>query len=171
MRFLRFAGRHPLALLGVSAVAFICWIWWDAFATRQPEPNFAEAPAPVDANELRRRLQLQPPDGPVELPAQDPTKGLGKVKPGMTRAEVEKLVGAPATADVSPATVTDGRVTYHALYEADLGPLPTVRPVFAPHRPPVVREPDPTRTLVTLEFDATKPGHPLLEIHYPDPLF
>jgi hypothetical protein len=27
------------------------------------------------------------------------------------------------------------------------------------------------RTVVTLEFDATKPGHPLLGIHYPDPLF
>ena len=171
MRLLRFTRRHPLALLGVIAIAFIGWIWWDAIPAR--------GPAPQDANEmvgvaphgpLRRVLPLVAPGDRVDVP-HDPSKGLAKLKPGMTRAEVEKLVGAPAE-HVYPATISDGRVTYHAAYEADLGPPSTIRPIRAPQRHTIGREPDVAgRMLVTIEYDATKPGHPLLGVHFPDPLF
>ncbi|MBP3958635.1 hypothetical protein J8F10_25590 [Gemmata sp. G18] len=85
----------------------------------------------------------------------------------MTRTEVEGLVGAPVPSDIHPATITGGKVTYHTAYEADLEPPATVRPI----RHTKVIGPAPARTLVTLEFDATQPGHPLVEVHYPDPLF
>jgi hypothetical protein len=168
MRFLRFARRHPLALLGVIAIAFIGWIWRDAFLGRGPQETkeMADAHGPI-----RRFLPLAP-DETVDAVPHTPGKGLAGLKPGMPRAEVEKLLGAPAAEHVYPATIADGRVTYHAAYEADLGPPPTIRPIRAPHRHAVVREPDVAgRTLVTLEFDATKPGHPLLGVHFPDPLF
>lgn len=174
MRLFRYARQHPLALLGVVAVVFIGWIWWDAIASRTSE----EAAHVSDPNR-RRELPLPPEmyvDGTMEPlvpppPPPEQTRGIPKLKPGMPRIEVEKLVGAPADR-VSPATVADGRVTYSASYEADFGPPPTVRPIRAGYtKPPLA---DPTaggRMLVTLEFDATKPGHPLLDIHYPDPLF
>jgi hypothetical protein len=34
-----------------------------------------------------------------------------------------------------------------------------------------VQATQPAPTVVILQFDATKPGHPLLGIFYPDPLF
>lgn len=171
MRLFRFTRQHPIALLGAVAIAFVGWVWWDALsAIRSPNPTVQVTGPP-------RKPMPTAPDEAIEIitPTHDSTDAvrvLAKLKPGMTRAEVEKLVGAPAPDLVSAATITDGRVTYHTAYEADLGPPATVRPI-RPTRPlPAVRDPDPTgRTLITLEFDATKPGHPLLSIHYPDPLF
>lgn len=178
MRFIRFTRRHPIALLAVIAVAFVAWVWWDALP-REVDPTLAEAPwpapprrtlpRPVAVADTVAEFSLPPETGPM----------LAKLKPGMSRAEVEKLVGAPAAHNVSPATVHDGRVTYHTAYEADFGPAPTVRPIHSgprlptpagPAAPAVARE-QAGRMRVTLEFDATKPGHPLVEVHYPDPLF
>lgn len=167
MRFLRAIRQHPLALLAVASVAFVGWVWWDALPSGDPiAQSTTEAVGP-----MRTRDLPLPPEFPDEEP--DPTRGIPKLKPGMMRAEVEKLVGGPVDNRVSPATVTDGRVTYHAAYEADFGPAATVRPIartrvkapVEPTAPPV------DRTLVTLEFDASKPGHPLVGVHYPDPLF
>ena len=81
-------------------------------------------------------------------------------------------MGVPAAQDILPATVADGRVTYHTAYEADFAPVPTVRPIKFPlPRPPAATRDPVGRTVVTLEYDASKPGHPLLGVHYPDPLF
>jgi hypothetical protein len=175
MRFLRLIRRHPLALLGAIAVAFVVWLWRDALPTRQADLTEAETHVPRSP---RRVLPPPAEHGVVSdlLPPSDAAPKLAKLKPGMSRAEVEQLVGPPAAHHVSPATVADGRVTYHTAYEADFGPPPTVRPIQTharlPDRRPVPREPELAgRTLVTLEFDATKPGHPLVGIHYPDPLF
>ena len=87
-------------------------------------------------------------------------------------AEVEELVGAPGRGPRLPRDrrgrardvprLVRGRLRAAPHGSAD---PPSQRPKLAP-----LRDPD-GRTLVTLEFDATKPGHPLLEIHYPDPLF
>lgn len=174
MRLLRLTRRHPLALLGVIAVAFVGWIWWDALPesdsslaplTQRGEPGPSrtrDLPKPFAVMEIGASIE----EGPG--PAPDPTNVLTKLKPGMTRSEVERLVGAPAAEHVYPATIAEGRVTYQAAYEADFGPAPTVRPIRTPR---ALREAAPPRALVTLEFDATKPGHPLLDIYYPDPLF
>ena len=176
MRLIRFTRRHPIALLTVIAVAFVTWIWWDALPKREADQtDEARAPAPT-----RRPLPRPEALETVDLSlSPDAGPRLAKLKPGMPRAEVEKLVGPPAAHNVSPATVVDGRVTYHTAYEADFGPAPTVRPIHpgprlptpaGPAAPAVAREPA-GRMLVTLEFDATKPGHPLVEVHYADPLF
>jgi hypothetical protein len=178
MRVVRFIRRHPIALLGLFAIAFIVWLWRDSLPVAQPvlEPGDSRLPS-VQGPILRRALPLPPGATPdpakLHVPLGKGTvQALAKLKPGMTRAEVEQLVGTPAPEDILPATVSGGKVTYFTAYDADLGPLSTVRPI-TPHRshpkepPPGPKE----RTLVTLEFDATKPGHPLLGIHYPDPLF
>lgn len=166
MRFFRLVRQYPLALLGVIAVAFVAWIWWDLIPKR--DTHLIVYQEAIDPSTIRRKLPL-PITDPIAVP--DTANGLAKLKPGMTRAEVEKLVGAPDPEHVYPATISAGRVTYHATYEADLGPIPTIRPI-RPSRVTPVREPDVAgRTLVTLEFDATKPGHPLLGVYYPDPLF
>lgn len=175
MRVFRVLRRHPLAVLGALALGFVAWLWRDAFGPggwREPEVvNFVIVSGPP---------QLPPPPlGPVqplEAARPDPrgtAQVLSKLKPGMTRAEVEGLVGTPAPDHIHPATAADGQVTYSTSYEADLGPAPTVRPIRT-HRPApaAATEPKSLRLwVVTLQFDATKPGHPLVGIFYPDPLF
>lgn len=179
MRLFKFLRRHPLAILGALALGFVAWLWRDAFdqqGWRDPEvANFVIVSGPPAPPQLPA-----PPPGPVDFG--QPTEalrpnprgtaqGLSKLKPGMTRAEVEVLVGAPAPDHIHPATVADGQVTYSTSYEADLGPAPTVRPIRT-HRPVAVPESKSLKLwVVTLQFDATKPGHPLVGIYYPDPLF
>ncbi|HEY1188893.1 MAG TPA: hypothetical protein VGE74_14660 [Gemmata sp.] len=173
MRPLSFLRRNPLLVLGAFVVTFAVWVLSD-LTDRSRVPS-AQAPGnglPNGNVKLVRPLPV--PAGevvavePARLTPQGTAQALPKLKPGMTRAEVEELVGAPAVGSISPATVQDGRVTYHTQYEADLGPLPTVRPVGRVRH---TLQPSPPRALVTLEFDATKPGHPLVGVHYPDPLF
>lgn len=165
MRLLRAIRQYPLVLLGIVAVAFVGWVWWDALPARDPK-----GPENSDLLTLRTNVLMAIPEDAEPKPV-EPTRGIPKLKPGMTRAEVEKLVGGPVENHVSPATVTDGRVTYHAAYEADFGPAATVRPIPRPRFKTLIEVPLPDRTLVTLEFDATRPGHPLVGVHYPDPLF
>jgi hypothetical protein len=169
MRFIRAVARYPIAVLGLFALAFVIWLWRDAIPINQPDP--------LDADQVKMaqndpdwppRKKLPAPIAAPFVPLPPGGHPLAKIKPGMTRAEVEELVGAPAPQDIHPVTVADGKVTYMTAYEADLGPAATIRPItpraHAPKAPA-------GRTVVTLEYDATKPGHPLLGIHYPDPLF
>jgi hypothetical protein len=177
----RFLYRHPIALLGILGAAFLTWVLWGSRVTsptvRKPQDSPLESqPTPgsaLDDDLPRRRLPLPPGVEPKsKLNPQDTAQKLQKLKPGMTRTEVEVLVGVPAAEDIHPALVLDGRVTYFTAYEADLASPATVRPIRTPRPQPVDRLPRPqARTVVTLEFDATKPGHPLLGVHYPDPLF
>jgi hypothetical protein len=179
MRVTHLISRYPITVFGLCVLAFIIWLWRDAIPANQPQPDL-EAPkiAQMDPDELpRKRLppRLLPLPEPVPEKAKPAPQGtaqsLSKLKPGMTRAEVEGLVGIPSAQDTYPATVMDGKVIYHTTYEADLEPPATVRPIRIPRPHPMGRDPQPKeRTLVTLEFDATKPGHPLLSIYYPDPL-
>ena len=164
MRPLRFLSRNPLLVFAVLVVAFVGWIYWDAIAPpRAPE-------VPPSPSGLSRALPALADDRilvPIRLSPERTAKVLPKLTPGMRRTEVEGLVGMPSVDNISPATVTDGRVLYRTWYEADLSPPATVRPIEVNRR---LRPPAPLE-LVTLEFDATKPGHPLVGIYYPDPLF
>ena len=166
MRPLHYLRRNPLVILGAFAAAFAVWVWWDS-APDVPQPELQGGPSGALVRVLPIPT-LTEVDGIA--PGQVTAQALPKLKPGMTRTEVEGLVGAPA-ADISPATVADGRVTYRMTYEADLGPPGTVRPLSS-SRARGSRAAEPTdREVVALEFDATKPGHPLVGVHYPDPLF
>jgi hypothetical protein len=88
------------------------------------------------------------------------------------RTEVEELVGAPAAQDLHPAGIANGKVSYWTTYETDFGSPPTVRPILITRPQRVGHNSNPkSLTLVTLEYDATEYGHPLLRVYYPDPLF
>jgi hypothetical protein len=175
MRTFRFL-RHPLAILSAFALGFIAWLWRDATAPQGPPGP--EGPNVVIADgSVNRRLPMPPgvENAPQTKPGpRETAQVLAKLKPGMTRAEVEGVLGAPAPHAIHPVTVTDGTITYNTTYEADLGPPPTVRPI-RPHpkfpMPPAQATRPAAPTVVILQFDATKPGHPLLGIFYPDPLF
>lgn len=173
MRPLSFVRRNPLPVLGASVVAFAAWVFSDSTGSQGPDVNPVSDVQTLEIIASQFAVQDGPPIDrePVRVSPQTTAHALPKLKPGMTRSEVEGLVGAPAAGHISPATVQDGRITYHAQYEADLAPVATVRPIgrgrFVP-QPPVPPVPS---ALVTLEFDATKPGHPLVGVHYPDPLF
>jgi hypothetical protein len=159
MRLLEPVRQYPVALLAVVALAFVSWVWWDALPNRpEPVPH-----ADLSLQPVAVMTALTDTDAPPPL-----VRVLPLLKPGMSRAEVERLVGAP-TGDIHPASVTGDRVTYHTAYEADFGAPPTVRPIRP--MPKLPADPNVPRAIVTLEFDATRPGHPLVNVHYPDPLF
>ncbi len=177
MQMLRYLRRHPLLVLGAIAVAFVGWLWRDAVteSLRGPlEPEVAHFEiVGVPPDHQRPTLTLDTDERPQPNP-NEKAQSLFRLKPGMTRAEVEGLVGAPTADHIHPVTVLDGQVTYSTSYEADLGPAPTVRPIRPHHRLPIpAAQPRQATgpTVVTLQFDATKPGHPLMGIFYPDPLF
>jgi hypothetical protein len=166
MRLSRFLRLRPIVVLVGGVCAFAAWLWYESVY-----PN--NKPVVTNNGFVPHKRLLPPPvaDTPVLAPTVLP-----KLRPGMPRTEVEDLLGAPAPTDIHPATVAGGRVTYFTAYETDLAPVPTVRstrPIASMGRQPPSDKnaARPPRTLVTLEFDATKPGHPLVGVHYPDPLF
>ncbi len=95
---------------------------------------------------------------------------LPKLKAGMTRAEVEGLLGTPPADQIHAVTVNEDRITYRTTYELTESDLPmTIRPIQSRARVPA--RPNDPLSFVALEFDASQPGHPLLGVLYPDPLF
>ncbi|WP_010038727.1 hypothetical protein [Gemmata obscuriglobus] len=71
---------------------------------------------------------------------------MARLQPGLPRTEVEGLLGT-AAARIHPANVRDNKVTYLATYEI-------TSPLTAGD----------SRTVVTVEYDAAKPGHTLLSV-------
>ncbi len=173
MWLIRSVFQHPIAVLACFAVAFVVWLWRDSLPigeSTDPDASVAQGPAAEHPSEGPVR---PPPPIPQGFPSKqwkiaqsNSTNLLAKLKPGMTRAEVDGLVGIPAPEDISPVTVADGKVTYQTTYDADLGVPSTIRPLQSP-KSGAAQKP---RMLVTLEFDATKPGHPLLSVTFPKPL-
>ena len=95
---------------------------------------------------------------------------LPALKPGMTRAEVEGLLGLPPADQIQGVTVNEGRMTYRTTYELSEQGVPmTIRPIKSRARVPS-RSVAP-HSSIALEYDASQPGHPLLQVLYSDPLF
>ena len=163
MRVLDTISRNPVAGLAVVIAGIGGWIAAEFLNPAPPCPVASSGPVPVRATMTRI---LPPP------PTTDQTVSLAvlpKLRLGMTRVEVETLIGTPPAEAVQPVTLTDGRFRYRAAY--DLGepdPPATIRPIRRFHVPPPPPEP---QARVALEFDASQPGHPLVEIVYLDPLF
>lgn len=176
----KFVRRYPLVVVVAVGVASAAWMVSDVFRP-YPGPAFYDPRMPTNQAPSGEPLDVPPPTLALKPRPGSPEAEkrslvvradlLPKLKPGMTRAEVEGLVGAPAPEDVQPAVVAGERVTYQTSYEFDLGPAATIRPIDTPRLP---RERPATlhaaRGRVTLEFDATKPGHPLVEIRCTEPL-
>jgi hypothetical protein len=171
MRLLRAIRENPRTVLGVAVAVLISWIVADLSKAKGPLPPPNSALRGAELPEL-----VQPIPAQALMPTAHGTLAvsvavLPKLRPGMTRVEVEDLLGPPTADRVEPVTIANGRMRYRTTYELDdLDPPMTIRPIQFGARilPPPPRHP---RSLVALEFDASQPGHPLVEVLYPDPLF
>jgi hypothetical protein len=169
MRVLDTIRRNPAAVLSVVTAAVLGWVAAGLLNPPSPPvyPPLASPPTPVAAAPIEA-----PP--PPELPGLRNARSvavevLPKLRPGMTRVEVEGMLGPPTADDLHPVTLAEGRLTYRTAYELAEPDLPaTIRPIVRPRVP--ARPTDP-KSQVALEFDASKPGHPLVEVLYLDPLF
>jgi hypothetical protein len=168
MRLLRPIRENPLIVLGVAVVVLIAWIAIDLSKgplapahTSLGQTDFVELALPLPPQAL---MLPAPGAAPVSVAV------LPKLRPGMTRAEVEDLLGPPTADRVEPVTIQNGRMRYRTTYELDDPGVPmTVRPIQ--FRARILPSPRAPRSLVALEFDASQPGHPLIEVLDPDPLF
>lgn len=160
MRLLNWFRDHPVALFVVAAAALGAWIAYDA--TRTPEPV---------ASESEPRLVAIGPGISIDAEAIARDK-LSHLKPGMTRVEVEGLLGGPLLDGISPIVIgEDGSATYQATYS--VVPMPRRLPMPPAAAPDKVAFPVPTPArppagaVLTLEFDASVQGHPLRRVPEP----
>jgi hypothetical protein len=112
------------------------WLWLDAL-DRPVTPRLVSGPPRV---------------ADAEHPLVTVGRALHAVRPGMPRAEVESALGPPDPAGVGPVVRDGERAVYHTRYRAVL----TEAAWCAPN----LRGP----CEAVLEFDATRPGHPLLGV-------
>lgn len=134
-------------LLALSATAFGVWTWQSGARERTPR-------AVQNSGVRKAGPQFQATDADVL-----PGRSLADLRPGMPRTEVEQLLGGP-TPKIQPAVVHNARVTYCVTYPVTL--VPPAGPGQATGSP---------TAFVTLEFDATKPGHPLIGTRGPETTF
>jgi hypothetical protein len=169
MRLLRRIRNNPILILCVAVAGLGAWVALDSIGPGNPgQPDNPPVLHP-------RRLPVPMSDTVSGLPGAARSQlvsvnVLPKLRPGMTRVEVEGLIGPPTAEQIRPVMVADGRLTYRTTYElADPDPVMTVRPIQP--RPRIPSQPGEPRSIIALEYDASRPGHPLLEVLYPDPLF
>ena len=174
MRVLRKIRENPVFVLFIALSALITWVAIDLI--KPPAPREAVmAPGQNEADVTQQRYSAMTDEGPTQgvVPGNPAVSVslLPRLRPGMTRVEVEGLLGPPTADRVQPVTLADGRLRYRTTYELDdLGAPMTVRPI-RPRRPLPLPPSTEPRSQIALEFDASQPGHPLVEILYPDPLF
>lgn len=169
MRLLDPIRNNPVAALCVVVAGVVGWAA-SGFLRPDPQPvghNGPELAPPVQGFRPVTDMDDFTPTPPEHQSI--PADMLPRLKPGMTRVEIETILGPPTATSLHPVTVTGGKPTYQMAYElAEPDAPPTVRPLRIP-RPP--RDPGQPKSLVALEFDASQPGHPLLGVLYLDPLF
>lgn len=168
MSIFRTLQQNPTTLLSLAVLAMIAWVSVDL--ARPPKSGVKKADGLDDVVLAAPILGIQSPPIPAgESNAGVLAASLQKLRPGMTRLEVERLLGIPAGDRVEPVTSSDGRLTYRTAYElAESSPM-TIRPIRP--LPRVIGAQEHSAPLVALEFDASRPGHPLVDILYLDPLF
>lgn len=162
MNLVNTVRNHPLRLAVGLALAFASWVAYDASnGVRVPQntpvgppldvPHVAELKPPMmqDASQV---ASTRAPFHPGVVTADQ----LPRLQLGMARAAVEELIGRPSAGLVHPVAVVEGKFVYRASYLANLdsGADPTAPP----------------RSMIGLDYDAGRPGHPLLRIHIPDPM-
>jgi hypothetical protein len=138
----RTIGVPPLAVFGAAILMFGGWIAWEAIRT--PDRNTRDAAQPG------RPSHLEPPVPPAEA-------ALGVVHVGNPRWLIERHFDSFAPPQLDPIDVTSGAPVLRARYHLPLmHPVPHLMPNFRPH------EFRPGPYLLALEFDGSKPGHPLM---------
>ena len=177
MRPLKTIQENPITVLSVAVLALIGWVAVD-LAKTGPKKQTAELSAPGDEVEFQERFAesaiVIEEDTPVSLMPENAVVSstvLPRVKAGMKRVEVERFLGPPTPDQIHPVAINNGHMTYSTAYELDdIGPPMTIRPINSRMRkfPQPPRQP---RSLIAFVFDATVPGHPLVDILYADPLF
>jgi hypothetical protein len=168
MRLLHWFRDRPVVLLVVVVAGLGAWIVSDLTLSRQtpssgPPPQFP--PFSLAADQATMTL---PDRSPVRVVSAVPRDKIPHLKPGMSRVAVEDLLGAPHPEQLGPIRVEqDGIATYQTVYTIDLDPLPqnTIKPRLLPPRPLGQTTTEPVLTLI---FDASRPGHPLLRVKLPD---
>jgi hypothetical protein len=166
MKTLHGIRNYPIVVLTVMAAALFTWIFVESGSPTKTNPDTVK---PVPDSKLRK-LELHPQQPPrLQFEVRPATvELLSKVKPGMPRVEVERLIGPPNPEQIQAVTETNGRLTYRTAYELEEAKLPmTIRPT----QQKSTRTPKNTiesKSQLTFEYDATKPGHPLIEVHFPD---
>jgi hypothetical protein len=163
MQMLNALRKNPVAVLFVAVAGIAGWVAAGLFSPQQPPPNPLEIPDLGLAKPTVTRFDPTHESRPVSPEA------LPKLKPGMKRVEVEGVIGLPSADALQPVTVLGGRMTYQAAYELAEPDPSTVRPIQ--HHGRMIPVPPSAKSHFALEYDASKPGHPLLAILYLDPLF
>ena len=181
MRPLRTIRENPFVILCVALVALLGWVAADLAKPRPKKEDRIELDLhlPPFATPLDSNLgiaAIQPGTATDEMitavASRISVAMLPKLKTGMTRTEVEGLLGPPTADQVQPVTNSGGRTTYRTAYSIDdLGTPMTIRPIHPRSRPRPTPPSVHSSLVVALEFDASLPGHPLVEIVFPDPLF
>lgn len=157
MRFFSRVRNAPVLLLVVVLIGFGLWVASDLPADRPPPSPMGGPP----------QMSLAAPE---ELSASLPTSGplvvtpemVSRLQPGMTRSEVEAVIGPPPAELVHPVAVVNGKHVYQADYLANLDAPQFGTRMAGGRSVPVPVVP---KTLIAVEFDASRPGHPLLKIH------
>lgn len=169
MRILDPIRNNPVAALCVVAAGVAGWLGSSLLRPDpQPVARYADTLAPPPASSVSVSVAFD------ELATEEQHQRIApdvlpRLRPGMTRVEIEGLLGPPAPTSLQPVAVDGRRTTYQTAYElAEPDPPHTVRPL---PRPPVRRDPADPKAVVALEYDASKPGHPLVGVVYLDPLF
>jgi hypothetical protein len=167
MQVLQRIRNNPIVVLGVMAAALFTWVVLDYLAAT----NKSETVTQISNTKLKKFNHELPEPPSLPLPVRPSSVDmLPKVKPGMTRVEVERLIGPPKPDQIQAVTETNGRLTYCTAYELEEAKAPmTIRPIKS-KTTTKPSNPVESKTHVTLEYDASKPGHPLIEIRY-DTLF
>jgi len=160
MKGLSLLRDHPLILAGVL---FAAWFAYDATSTPPEVHNGGPESVPGGKRLAEPTVAVleEPVFGTV---ARDPFKPgvvtqeqISRLTPGMARVEVEGVIGVPPAGLVHPVSNVDGRFVYRASYLANLDP----------RREASIPAP---RSIIAIEFDASRPGHPLVKVHIPDPM-
>jgi hypothetical protein len=174
MQILQRIRNNPIIILCAVATLLAIWITKDLLTPRAQLNNQAllnAPPPPADPQTMKAQILDRRNSGTSTQPGPVSMGLLPKLKPGMSRIEVEQLLGPPASEQLEPVVQINGRLTYCTSYElADLETPMTIRPIQPKRSSSVDRSPE-SKSHVSLEYDASKKGHPLIDIHYLDPLF
>jgi hypothetical protein len=162
MQMLSALRKNPVPTLLVVVAGIVGWVAAGLFTPQQQPVQ------PLDLPDLGLAMPTFARFDPTEPRPVSP-EALPKLKPGMKRVEVEGVIGLPSANALQPVTVVGGRMTYQAAYELAEPDPATVRPIQ--HHGRMIPRPPITKSHFALEYDASKPGHPLLAILYLDPLF